>query len=96
MSTHENTVQVLRLAAKRMEKTDDYSSIYPCWNIAEVDGTGYPAWMMSPNVKLFLDVFSDKQDTHRMSDDFIARISMDDRDACVLALCFAAAVLERP
>jgi hypothetical protein len=91
---------IFRLAARQMENKTGrgmrtHGIDYPCWNIAEVDGQAN--WEESASVDSFLGIFSDRDDLLARSDHFLEEIdAWDENDACVLALCFAAAITERP
>lgn len=92
-------------AARTMERAP--SSIYPCKHICDAAGVsfyadvGHPGWPAVPEVQQFLAAFCETGDdledalaaAHARSDEFIFQTNIE-RDVCVLALCFAAAMLE--
>ena len=86
---------LFRAAARRMEDRERNSD-YPCWNIAILDGLSPEHWRDSRHVREFLSAFSGAADVTEQSNDYLDNIEIDyERDACILSLCFMAAMVER-
>ena len=93
---------VFALAARNMEEgrpvegLDGGSPTFPCWHLTEAAGRHYTEWQETDEVRRFLGAFSDRSSVLGMSNNFLGNIfdSEDERDRCILALCFAAAMAD--
>ena len=91
---------VFARAARNMEKGRRIEGVgvppYPCWYLAEEVGEPYYNWAGNDDVRRFLGAFSDSVSTCQRSGDFMYNLfdSEDERDRCILALCFAAAMAD--
>lgn len=91
---------VFAVAARNMERQkkvecgDTVVSDYPCFYVVRATGKRIGEWNRAYEVEVFLNAFSNRIAVYDMSNDFINQTDNLDRNVCITALCFAAAMLD--
>lgn len=99
-----NLPEILRAAARDMENEVQLpghngkgeAQPFPCFHVAQIADGRWSGWERSEACHAFLRVFSEGKRPVILSGSFINELMTpdDNRDGVILALCFAAAVIE--